>query len=467
MKQYLDLCKKILEEGTKKDDRTKTGTISIFGHQMRFDLSKGFPLLTTKKLHIRSIIHELLWFLSGDTNIKYLHDNNVHIWDEWRMPYLLDRELVFIKPKQCNYEPYNGNFSYKGLNIKANSIDNKLADLWVRVMRKCYDKTYYKYNSYGKKGISVHKKWHNPATFINDVKKLPHWYYKQKNWDKFDLDKDYYGANQYGPETCIWLHENENVMYTRNAKPIEITDNEGNTEIFITLNDAARKKNISNSTLSRFIKDGVPKILKRGNKVFLGWEFKELELKDKLLRMKIINNGDLGPVYGHQWRSWPGKNGEVIDQISNVIQEIKSNPNSRRLIVTAWNPGDIPYMALPPCHCLFQFYVIDGKLSCQLYQRSGDVFLGVPFNIASYALLVHMIAHVCDLDVGEFIHTLGDAHIYLNHLEQVGLQLTRTPRPLPKLIIKRKVDSIFDFKYEDFEIADYNPYPHIKGDVSV
>ncbi|MFC4617518.1 thymidylate synthase [Camelliibacillus cellulosilyticus] len=264
MRQYLDLCERILAEGHKKADRTGTGTISVFGHQMRFDLNAGFPLLTTKKLHIRSIIYELLWFLKGDTNIKYLKDHRVRIWDEW-------------------------------------------AD----------------------------------------------------------------------------------------------------------------------------------------------------------------ENGDLGPVYGKQWRSWPGQNGETIDQIENVVEAIKKNPESRRLIVSAWNPADLPDMALAPCHCLFQFYVADGKLSCQLYQRSGDVFLGVPFNIASYALLTHMIAHVTGLKVGDFVHTLGDAHIYLNHLDQVKLQLTRKPRALPKLAINREVSSIFDFEYDDFTIVDYDPHPHIKGVVSV
>lgn len=264
MKQYLELCQHILENGNTKEDRTGTGTISVFGYQMRFDLSEGFPLLTTKKLHVRSIIHELLWFLQGDTNIKYLAENGVRIWNEW-------------------------------------------------------------------------------------------------------------------------------------------ADEEGN----------------------------------------------------------------LGPVYGHQWRSWTGANGETIDQISELIQTIKTNPNSRRLIVSAWNVSDIEKMALPPCHCLFQFYVNDGKLSCQLYQRSADVFLGVPFNIASYALLTLMVAHVCDLEPGEFIHSFGDTHIYLNHIDQVKLQLTREPKALPKMKINRKVDSIFDFKYEDFILEDYQAHPHIKGAVSV
>lgn len=264
MKQYLDLLKYILDKGIEKEDRTGTGTISIFGYQMRFNLEEGFPLLTTKKLHLKSIIYELLWFIRGDTNIKYLKEHGVSIWDEW-------------------------------------------AD----------------------------------------------------------------------------------------------------------------------------------------------------------------ENGDLGPIYGYQWRSWPSYDGGHIDQLSRVINGIKNNPHSRRHIVSAWNVADIDKMALPPCHCLFQFYVANDRLSCQLYQRSGDVFLGVPFNIASYSLLLMMVAKVCGLKPGEFIHTLGDAHIYLNHLDQVKLQLTRQPRKLPQIIINRDVDSILDFKYEDFKLIDYNPHPHIKGEVSV
>ncbi|GGB46227.1 thymidylate synthase [Fictibacillus barbaricus] len=264
MKQYLDFLQDILHNGTKKEDRTGTGTVSVFGRQMRFDLEEGFPLVTTKKLHLKSIIHELLWFLKGDTNIAYLKENKVRIWDEW-------------------------------------------------------------------------------------------------------ADED----------------------------------------------------------------------------------------------------GNLGPVYGHQWRSWTAPNGETIDQITNVISDIKNNPDSRRLIVSAWNPSDIPNMALPPCHLLFQFYVADGKLSCQLYQRSADSFLGVPFNIASYALLTMMVAQVTGLKPGEFVHTVGDAHIYTNHLEQVELQLTREPKPLPKMKLNPNVTSIFDFTYDDFELVDYEAHPHIKGVVSV
>lgn len=264
MQQYLNLLQKILDEGVEKSDRTGTGTISIFGHQMRFNLADGFPLLTTKKLHTRSIIHELLWFLQGDTNIKYLKDNNVRIWDEW-------------------------------------------------------------------------------------------------------ADAD----------------------------------------------------------------------------------------------------GNLGPVYGHQWRSWPTADGETIDQITNLINQIKKNPDSRRLIVSAWNVADIENMALPPCHCLFQFYVAEGKLSCQLYQRSADTFLGVPFNIASYALLTLMVAQVCDLQPGEFIHSFGDVHLYNDHIEQAKLQLTRDTKALPIMKINPNVKNIFEFNIDDFELLNYDPHPHIKANVSV
>jgi thymidylate synthase len=264
MRQYLDLMRRVREHGAKKTDRTGTGTLSVFGHQMRFDLADGFPLVTTKKVHLRSIVHELIWFLKGDTNTAYLKANKVSIWDEWADP-----------------------------------------------------------------------------------------------------------------------------------------------------------------------------------------------------------NGDLGPVYGKQWRSWAAPDGRSIDQITEVVEALKINPDSRRMIVSVWNPADIPDMALAPCHCLFQFYVVDGRLSCQLYQRSADVFLGVPFNIASYALLTMMMAQVALLEPGEFIHTFGDAHLYLNHLEQADLQLTRTPRPLPRMRLNPEVTDIFKFRYEDFELNGYDPYPHIKAKVAV
>ena len=292
MKQYLDLCRKVLEEGYRKEDRTNTGTVSLFGAQMRFNLNEGFPLLTTKRVHLKSVIYELLWFIKGDTNIKYLVDHDVRIWNEWP------------------YEIYTKSPEYKGETIEE---------------------------------------------FVEKIK----------------------------------------------------TDDE-----------FAKK------------------------------------------------HGDLGPVYGKQWRSF-GIDKYHVDQLKNVIDQIKTNPTSRRLIVCAWNPLEVDQMALPPCHSLFQFYVNDGKLSCMLYQRSADIFLGVPFNIASYALLTMMVAKVCNLELGDFVHTLGDAHIYSNHFEQINKQLAREPRPLPKMIINKETDNIEDFEFEDFELVDYNPHKGIKGKVAV
>ncbi|MGE7770168.1 thymidylate synthase [Viridibacillus arvi] len=314
MLQYLQLCQHILDEGNDKGDRTGTGTRSVFGYQMRFDLQKGFPLLTTKRTAFRLIATELLWFLKGDTNVRTLIAQNNHIWDEWAFE-------KWVKSDQ--YEgPDMTNF-----------------------------------------GLRVNK----------------------------------------DPEFKIQYEEQMAIFQ---------------------------------------------------NKVLNDDEFAQ-------------EYGDLGPVYGKQWRSWPADNGETIDQVKNVIDSIKNNPNSRRHIVSAWNPAEVDDMALPPCHTLFQFYVADGKLSCQLYQRSADVFLGVPFNIASYALLTHLIAKECGLEVGDFVHTLGDAHLYSNHFDQVNEQLSRSPRELPQLIFKTEKESIFEYEIEDLAIDGYDPYPRIKAPIAV
>jgi thymidylate synthase len=292
MRQYHELMDRVLREGIDKSDRTGTGTRSVFGHQMRFDLAEGFPMVTTKKLHLKSILHELIWFISGDTNIRYLCQNGVRIWDDWP------------------FATYSKSADYDGIDMK-----------------------------------------------------------------------------------------------------------EFATRIAVDVDFAAK------------------------------W-------------------GDLGPVYGYQWRFWPGPNGPV-DQLRDVLEGIRRNPDGRRHIVSAWNPGYIDQMALPPCHAFFQFYVVDGKLSCQLYQRSADIFLGVPFNIASYALLIHMMAQDLGLGVGDFVHTLGDAHIYSNHMEQVQLQLSREPRALPTLKLNPSVKSLFDFRYEDVELVGYDSHPHIPAPVAV
>ena len=292
MKAYHDLIHRVLAEGVHKEDRTGTGTLSVFGHQMRFDLQAGFPMMTTKKLHLKSILHELIWFIRGETNIRYLCQNGVRIWDDWP------------------YAKYKASGDFQGEDIRA--FAERIAE-----------------------DSAFAEKW-----------------------------------------------------------------------------------------------------------------------------------GELGPVYGHQWRSWPGPNG-AVDQLKQVLEDLRRNPDSRRHIVSAWNPGYIDQMALPPCHAFFQFYVAEGKLSCQLYQRSADIFLGVPFNIASYALLVHFMAHDLGLEVGDFVHTLGDAHIYSNHIDQVKLQISREPRTLPTLWLNPEVPSLFDFTYDDVRLEGYDPHPHIAGAVAV
>lgn len=467
LKRYLDLLKDVYENGVDSDDRTGVGTRGVFGRQMRFDLSKGFPLLTTKKVHFKSVAIELLFFLSGETNIKYLKDNGVSIWDEWRKPYIDHREIVEINPRICQYAKYTGDFSTNGVNYKGNSIDDKLRNIWVKMMKRCYDPKQHNFKFYGGQGVSVHKTWHDCAKFVSDVKTIPHWYYKLNDWNKFELDKDYYSSNQYGPQTSVWLSSSENNIYTKQCGPCVITNSLGEVRYFLSRNEAARSYGISNGSIHRFFQLKHPKNLKGYNKKFEGWSFENVTNKN--LRSALIENGDLGRIYGAQWRDFGGngKDTKGIDQISWVMREIKKNPSSRRLVVSAWNPVDLPNMALPPCHTLFQFYVRGKKLSCQLYQRSVDAGLGLPFNIASYSLLTHMVAQQCGLQVGDFIHTSGDLHIYLNHLEGLKKQMCREPKTLPTLIIKTKPKNIFEYKYEDFEIRGYNPHPHIKLPVAV
>lgn len=462
--QYLDGLRRLLGAPFKAD-RTGTGTHALFGNMMTFDLSGGFPLLTTKRVHTKSITHELLWIIAGDTNVRYLQENKVTIWDEWRRPYSLDREIEFVTPRLAEPTPYDGDFSAAG--AYTDSDLSSLAGTWVRMMRRCYDPSHDKFRFYGAKGTTVHKDWHDVANFIKDAQSLPHAWYRQNDPSQFELDKDYYGSNQYGPQTCVWLRTDENNIYTKSAKPIEITDSEGSRSFFISLNEAARKTGIPSSTLSRFLKDGIPSILKGRNKSYLGWEFNEADLQGKLPRLRLIENGDLGRVYGAQWRNWRGPDGQIVDQLLEAQRLIRSNPDSRRIIINAWNPGESAKMALTPCHAMVQFQVSEGRLNCILYQRSADWFLGVPFNIASYAMLTHMMAQTCGLKPGAFTHMFGDWHLYVNHVDQAREQLSREPRPFPSIKLNPDVRDITDFRFEDIQIEGYDPHPAIKAEVSV
>lgn len=462
---YEDLLRKIMDEGVDRGDRTGTGTRSLFGQQLRYDLEQGFPLLTTKKVHTKSVIYELLWFLRGDNNVRWLQERGVTIWDSWQQKHTLDRELVLV-PKRTAVpdKGYDGTFR-----VTANGGDHRLESTWVAMMRRCYDPTHHRYASYGATGATVHPDWHDFLTFSREVKDIPHWRFKEESWESFELDKDYYGAFQYGKETSVWLHTAENNYYMKSANPIRVVDPDGTSHVFVSQAAAARHTGISTTTLSRFLNEGLPTVYKGHNKDFKEWTFsRDTPVRDdEVLRMALIPDGTIGEgSYGPMWRSWPRADGSYVDQISDALDLIKNNPESRRILVSAWNPAEVHKAALPPCHVMFQFYVANGKLNCHLYQRSCDVFLGVPFNIASYALLTHMMAAQAGLGVGEFVWTGGDTHIYHNHFDQVAEQLSREPRPYPTLELAHR-DSLFDYQLEDFTFHGYDPHPAIKAPVAV
>ena len=467
MQKYLELLRKVKETGVEKGDRTGTGTRSLFGEQLRFDLLDGLPLLTTKKLPTKAIIVELLWFLRGETNVQFLHDHGVHIWDNWLRPWPSDRPLVLVEPRPREYQPYDGDFSAAGCYGEESSVERSLVGIWTRMMRRCYDPQAHNYAYYGGAGASVAGRWHDPRNFIRDAQSLPHWRYKLNDWDNFELDKDYYGSNQYGPDTCIWLPGTEN----RRKAGVVITDPEGESTVYETYKDASEGTGFSKSSIHRFVTEGLPEILKGKNKAAAGWSFALSEdLTGMLVRRELVDDKDLGPVYGKQWRSWPAPDGSTVDQIARVTKQIREKPDSRRHVVTAWNPAEVDEMALPPCHCLFQFYVANGRLSCQLYQRSADLFIGVPFNMASYAILTALMAYMTNHKPGEFIHTFGDVHLYLNHFEQAEEQLARSPATTwPQLHVSQDCSTrrFEDLEPCDFRITNYDPNPAIKAPVAV
>lgn len=457
---YLEQLEAIIKNGVETENRTDTDTISIFGTQNRYDLSKSFPLLTTKKTVLRNIITELIWFIQGDTNLKYLKDVNNPIWNQWRRPYNLNRDLVKVRTRKENEYVnciYEKGYLIEVINKYAerlynNELDVKLYKLWANLMAKAY---------LGTGDYSISKEWQDYDTFIREVKSLPHWYYKTEDWDNFVLSNAYYSSSAFSKDTSVWLRKDEEELYLENNMVIKVTHYNGEVELYF--NKEALDKHLG-LDLEELLQKEYEELTPREKNIYDEFELsqiKEYEPSDGFVyRNKLIKDDDMGPIYGFNWRQF-----DYVDQLSNVIQEIKTNPNSRRLIISAWNPKEIDNMALPPCHTMFQFKVTNGKLDCQLYQRSADFPIGVPFNIASYALLVYLIAKECDLTPGEFIHTTGDTHIYVNQLEAVKQQLTRLPYPAPTLTIK-DWNGIFNFTSNQIELNNYKSHKFLKMPVA-
>ena len=464
--KYIEALKTILDTGTVKSDRTGTGTISVFGLEIRHNLAEGFPLLTTKKVHFKSVIHELIWLLSGSTNISYLQKHNVKIWDAWsakNFDYRDDtRKGIWIPTKKLPYTPYSGNFSTATDEEFHN--EQPLKNQWKKMMQRCYDSSAHNYSNYGGKGISVCKEWHDCATFIQDVKEIPNWDLKLLDYNSYELDKDYYGSNTYSKDTCMWLHSSENTLYIGNPIKVEYRDN--TYDFFHSFSELEKLTGLSSSTAHRWLKTGIPTTRKQGAKAFSNILNISYAHSEGAVFRKDTKLGEVGKLYPYQWRKSGG-----IDQIKDLIKGLKNDPNSRRHLVSAWSVAELNEMALAPCHYSFQCYVADGKLSMIVNQRSADMFLGVPFNIASYALLTHMLAQICELEVGELIWRGGDCHIYLNHIDQVNEQIGRHTRgevyDLPNIELDKDIMDIDDFTYEDITLCNYQSGSSIKGDVSV
>lgn len=445
MIEYLKLVKNVLDNGVYKMDRTGTGTISVFGTQSRYNLTNGFPLVTTKKVHLKSIIHELLWFIRGDTNVKYLQDNGVTIWDEWADS---DGELgpiyghawrdfggkpeIIIPPKPKLRSGLSA--SYLGVGNGQGKENHVLAKTWEGMMSRCYDPNSASYAFYGAKGVYVCNDWLEFSVFAEDAAYLPGWELKEKYPKQYVLDKDGIGNGFcYGPKTCQWVTAQENQLLKSDTIYTVRRISDGKIFNFTNPANFCEEHNLEDKNFSDLWTG------RKNAKVRQGYEF---------VSSQRIKTG--------------------IDQLHNVIESLKHNPHSRRHIVSAWNTAEIDSMALPPCHALFQFFVDDeDRLSLQLYQRSADVFLGIPFNIASYSLLLMMVAQVTGYTPYEFVHTIGDAHLYVNHIEQAKLQLSRDPLELPIMKLNNKIKNIDGFKYEDFELSGYNHYPAIKADIAV
>lgn len=495
---YLAILRELVNEGVPKGDRTKTGMRELFGSpQMVFDLNTGrFPLLTTKKMFLKGIIHELLWFLKGDTNIKYLQDHGVHIWDAWSGPrgnlgpvygaqwrrwehISWEPARHFVPPE---FSTTFGKVAGVGVEGGGRKANPELYSTWAGMLYRCYDEKRPEYAYYGAQGVHVHERWHNFCNFVEDAVKLEGWLLKKTFWDKYSLDKDRKNSNRYGPDTCVWASVEEQRINTSRAQAVRCLTPEGDSHITMNLAGFCQDMGLDRST--------VTKVLKHSRGSHKGWHFEVVTPQNQELAPRV----------------------RLVDQIAELISLIQHKPESRRQVVSAWNPVEVPLQALPPCHTLWQTAVsplsferrvvwakslgftepqaryanreekdrtltalLDHEgyptheLHLKLYQRSADWFLGVPFNIASYALLTMMIAKVCGLAPGKFIHTFGSAHLYENHIEQAKTQLARTPFEAPRMKIRGEGSSleIDGFKFEDFELLDYEHHPKISAPIAV
>ena len=457
---YLEQLETIIKNGVKTENRTDTDTISIFGTQNRYDLSNSFPLLTTKKTVLRNIITELIWFIQGDTNLKYLKDVNNPIWNQWRRPYNTNRGLTKVKTRkeneyvECIYEKgelievINKNAE----RLFEDELDVKLYKIWANLMTRAY---------LGSADFSISKEWQDYNTFIKEVKTLPHWYYKTEDWNNFVLSNSYYASSVFSKDTSVWLSKDEEELYIENNMIIKVSHYNGEVELYFNREELNKRLGLDlNELLLKEYEDLTPRERNIYEKFELS-HIKDYEATDGFVyRYNLIKDDDMGPIYGYNWRQF-----DYVDQLSNIIEEIKVNPNSRRLIISAWNPKEIDNMALPPCHTMFQFKVTNGKLDCQLYQRSADYPIGVPFNIASYALLVYIVAKECNLTPGEFIHTTGDTHIYVNQLDAVKEQLTRLPYPAPTVEIK-DWNGVFNFTSDQVVLNNYKSHKFLRMPVA-
>lgn len=450
MRNYLDLLKEIIVDGEHHDDRTGVGTRSLFGKQLRFDLRRGFPLVTTKKIHTKSVFIELLWMIQGRTDVEWLQKRGVTIWDSWTdeagsiglgygkqwrhieridlvEPTKFDPPMFALDPKKV---------AGVGVNKGARVGNEHLYSVWNEMLHRCYDKSKSSYERYGAKGYHVHKRWHDFINFIEDVKKLPGWALKATWPDEYSLDKDVSGTNRYGPDTCVWLSKREQPLNTVRSRLLRVTPPKGDSYLTMDVSRLCQDIGLDPSAVYACARG-----TKHGHK---GYKFEWVDVGDRLPRVRIV------------------------DQLREVVAAVKQTPESRRIVLSSWNPLDVPAMQLPPCHSWAQFkvHVETNELSCHMYQRSADVFLGVPFNIASYALLTHLVANSTGLTPRDLIISYGDVHIYSNHMEQVRLQIAREPKTLPTLHLPPGKD-LFNVEYDDIKVTGYESYPAIRAKVAV